>query len=197
MSVKLKLLRVQANLTLEELARAVGMTRGYVSKIERGLSRPSIGVALKLAAALHVSVEQLFGEGAGRDAVTITRAAGAKARLDLRGAPCVVAGTRPGHRMLAVILRPGEARSRRHPMSRHQGEELLYVIRGSIGLQLADRRELLGPGDCAHFNCAIPHQIMPAGRNDAEVLIVIAAESAGGRTAAPTGTAPRRPRPKT
>ncbi len=180
MSLKLKLLRVQANLTLEELARKIAMTRGYLSKIERGLSRPSIGVALRLANALHVPVEELFGESAERDAVTITRAATAKAKLDLRGAPRVVAGTLPGHRMLAVILKPGEAKSRRHPMSRHQGEELLYVLRGSVSLQLADRKELLGPGDCAHFNCAVPHKITPHGNADAEVLIVIATEAMAG-----------------
>jgi transcriptional regulator with XRE-family HTH domain len=172
MSIKLKLLRVQANLTLEDLARTVEMTRGYLSKIERGLATPSIGVALKLANALNVSVEELFGDAGQRDAVEITRATTSKTNPEVRGAPRVVAGSSPDHRMLAVILKPGEAKGRRHPMSRHQGEELLFVLMGSVGLQLADRKEWLGPGDCAHFNCAIPHKIT-AGSDDAEVLIVI------------------------
>jgi transcriptional regulator with XRE-family HTH domain len=172
MSLKLKLLRVQANLTLEELASTVDMTRGYLSKIERGIATPSIGVALKLADALHVSVEELFGDADRRDAVEITRAAAAKTNPDVRGAPRVVAGSSKDHRMLAVVLKPGEAKGRRHPMSRHQGEELLFVLKGGVGLQLADRKERLGPGDCAHFNCAIPHKIT-ADSDDAEVLIVI------------------------
>lgn len=179
MSLKLKLLRVQANLTLEDLARAAGMTRGYVSKIERGLSTPSIGGALKLAKALNVPVEELFGGSAERDPVTITRAADASADIDVQGAPRVVAGTSPGHRMLAFLLRPGDTRSR-HPMSRHDGEELLYVIKGKVSLQLADRKDVLGPGDCAHFNSTVPHKIMPLGDDEAEVLIVIATEPTEG-----------------
>lgn len=173
MSLNLKLLRTQENLTLEELARMVDMTRGYLSKIERGLARPSIGVALRLANALHVSVEELFGEAAQRDAVTITRAAETRANPDVRGAPRMLVGASAGHCMLAVVLKPAEVeKSQRHPMSRHDGEELMYVLKGKVCLQLADRKELLGPGDSAHFNRAIPHKVMP-GSEDAEVLIVI------------------------
>lgn len=183
MSIKLKLLRVQANLTLEELAQAAGMTRGYVSKIERGLSRPSIGGALKLAKALRVPVEELFGEPSERDPVKITRAADVRKNADLRGSPRVVAGTSPGHRMLAFLLRPGQVEagqspSRQSPMSHHDGEEILYVLKGRIGLQLADRKETLGAGDCAHFSSTVPHKITAIGDSTAEVLIVIATDPA-------------------
>lgn len=180
MSLKLKILRVQANLTLEALAQATGMSRGYVSKIERGISKPSIGAALKLAKALRVPVEELFGEPGEHDPLRITRAENVKANVDFRGAPRVVAGTSPGHRMLAVLLKPGEQDSSPHPMSRHEGEELLYVVRGRVTLQLADRKELLGPGDCAHFNSAVPHKLLPAGGDEAEVLIVIALDRSDG-----------------
>lgn len=176
MSIKLKLLRVQAKLTLEELAQAAGMTRGYVSKIERGLSRPSIGGALKLAKALRVPVEELFGEPSERDPVKITRAADARKNADLRGSPRVVAGTSPGHRMLAFLLRPGQVEAGQSPMSHHDGEEILYVLKGRISLQLADRKEILGAGDCAHFSSTVPHKITAIGDNTAEVLIVIATD---------------------
>ena len=176
MSIKLKLLRVQANLTLEELAQAAAMTRGYVSKIERGLSRPSIGGALKLAKALRVPVEELFGEPSERDPVKITRAADARKNADLRGSPRVVAGTSPGHRMLAFLLRPGQVEAGQSPMSHHDGEEILYVLKGRISLQLADRKEILGAGDCAHFSSTVPHKITAIGDNTAEVLIVIATD---------------------
>jgi quercetin dioxygenase-like cupin family protein len=76
--------------------------------------------------------------------------------------------------MLAVLLRPGELDGSPHPMSRHEGEELLYVVKGHVTLQLADRKELLGPGDCAHFNSAVPHRLTPVGNDEAEVLIIIA-----------------------
>jgi transcriptional regulator with XRE-family HTH domain len=175
MSIKLKLLRVQAGMTLETLARAADLTRSYVSKVERGASTPSIGVALKLAKALGVPVEELFGEPSDSDPVTITRARMALARNPAHGEPRVVAGTAPGHRMLAFVLQPGKGRERGHPMSHHEGEEIIYVLKGAITLQLADRSEALEAGDCAHFNSAVPHKITSRGDEPAEVLLVIAA----------------------
>ncbi|MGK9522668.1 helix-turn-helix transcriptional regulator, partial [Salmonella enterica subsp. enterica] len=48
--------------TLESLAEKSGMTKSYLSKVERGLNTPSIAAALKLAKALNVKVEELFSE---------------------------------------------------------------------------------------------------------------------------------------
>lgn len=175
MSIKLKLLRVQAGMTLETLAQAADLTRSYVSKVERGASTPSIGVALKLAKALKVPVEELFGEPSDSDPVTITRASKARARHPAQGEPRVVAGTAPGHRMLAFVLQPGKEREHGHPMSHHDGEEILYVLKGAITLQLAGRSEALEAGDCAHFNSTVPHKITSRGDGPAEVLLVIAA----------------------
>lgn len=39
-------------MTLDVLAEKTGMTKSYLSKVERGLSTPSIATALKLAKAL-------------------------------------------------------------------------------------------------------------------------------------------------
>ncbi|CAN7741069.1 cupin domain-containing protein [Variovorax sp. LjRoot290] len=69
-------------------------------------------------------------------------------------------------------------------MSHHEGEEILYVLSGSISLQLADRSETLKAGDCAHFNAAVPHKITSVSKDDAEVLLVIAGEPAQARDGA-------------
>lgn len=174
MSIKLKMLRVQAGLTLEALAQSADLTRSYVSKVERGASTPSIGAALKLAKALKVPVEELFGEPSESDPVTITRVADAHAMRPAHGEPRVVAGTSPGRQMLAFVLHPGKKQERGHPMSHHEGEEILYVLKGAINLQLANRTEPLQAGDCAHFNSTIPHKITSTGDQPAEVLLVIA-----------------------
>ncbi|MDZ4328674.1 MAG: helix-turn-helix transcriptional regulator, partial [Pseudomonas sp.] len=48
MSIRLKLLRKKLGVTLEALAEKSGMTKSYLSKVERGLNTPSIAAALKL-----------------------------------------------------------------------------------------------------------------------------------------------------
>lgn len=175
MSIKLKLLRVQAGLTLEELAQATDLTRSYVSKLERGISTPSVGAALKLAKALHVQVEEVFAESSDSDPVLISRAE-TKASDARAKTPRVVSGASPDRRMIAFVLTPTEEPVRNHPMSHHKGEELLYVLKGRVSLQLAGRVELLNAGDSAHFNSSIPHKITSVGKQQASVLLVVAQE---------------------
>ena len=52
--------RQEANLTQEELAEKVGVTRQTVIAIEKGNYTPSVALALKLAKVFTVSVEDLF-----------------------------------------------------------------------------------------------------------------------------------------
>ena len=57
MTVRLKPLRKDRGWTLEVLAERTGLTKSYLSKVERGLSVPSIAVAMKLAGALGVPAD--------------------------------------------------------------------------------------------------------------------------------------------
>jgi putative transcriptional regulator len=57
----LKVYRAMKNLTQEELAGLAGITRASVNAIEAGRMVPSVLLALKLATALDVAVDDLFG----------------------------------------------------------------------------------------------------------------------------------------
>ena len=57
---RLKERRAELNLTQAELAERVGVTRKTVNTVENGIFTPSALLALKLARALDLSVEQLF-----------------------------------------------------------------------------------------------------------------------------------------
>jgi putative transcriptional regulator len=52
--------RLQNELTQQELAERVGVTRQTILSIEKGKYAPSVGLALALATALGVTVETLF-----------------------------------------------------------------------------------------------------------------------------------------
>ena len=82
-----------------------------------------------------------------------------------------------GHtRIVAFVMNPTDEPVRNHPMSHHRGEEILYVLKGQVSLQLAQRTETLRSGDSAHFNASIPHKITSIGKQPASVLLVIAQE---------------------
>ena len=57
---RIKERRTELGLTQAELAEKVGVTRKTVNTVENGVFTPSALLAIKLAEALKVSVEQLF-----------------------------------------------------------------------------------------------------------------------------------------
>ena len=56
----LKEQRINARLSLRQLAEQAGVSNPYLSQIERGLRKPSAEVLQQLARALRVSAEQLY-----------------------------------------------------------------------------------------------------------------------------------------
>ncbi len=57
---QLREVRMSRNLTQEELARAVGVTRQSIIAIEKGKYVPSVRLALELARALQTPLENIF-----------------------------------------------------------------------------------------------------------------------------------------
>jgi transcriptional regulator with XRE-family HTH domain len=171
----LKILRTQNGMTLEALAEQTGLTRSYLSKVERGLSEPSIGAAMSIARALNVTVEQLFGQQADNDPISITRARDGKPGNTAAYLSLLAGG---GHSVLkAFVIRPGQDPGRTAAMSKHDGEEVLFVLSGSIQIQLGQRREIVEVGDCLHFNSRIPHRMKTMSTEPASVLVIVASRA--------------------
>lgn len=60
MQNNLKYIRKQKKLTQEQLAQLIGISRPYLSEIERGRTNPSVKITLKIANVLNVPVETIF-----------------------------------------------------------------------------------------------------------------------------------------
>lgn len=60
MKNNLKAARIQINLTQEQLAEIVGVTRQTVSLIERGKYNPTLKLCLEICYAVHKTLDELF-----------------------------------------------------------------------------------------------------------------------------------------
>lgn len=56
----LKRIRTEKNMSQGDVARALGVDRGYISNIENGKRNPTLATITKLAEALKVSVDELL-----------------------------------------------------------------------------------------------------------------------------------------
>ena len=64
-NLRLKSARAAKDLSQEELAKAVGVSRQTISAIEKGDYNPTIRLCVKICQALDRTLDELFWEGAG------------------------------------------------------------------------------------------------------------------------------------
>ncbi|TCF98646.1 DNA-binding protein [Paraburkholderia strydomiana] len=175
------MLRKQLGLSLQDLADRTELTKSYLSKVERGMSVPSVAVALKLSKALHVEVDRLFGEDSVQEAITVVRVADripmgqqqADRRMQTR---YEVLAARAGHkRLLPFMISPAKDFAVSE-FKEHDGEEFLFVHRGKIEIDFASHKVALSAGDAVYFNAQIPHRMRSVGAQIAEVLLVVSAD---------------------
>lgn len=166
MSTLLRSVRRQRGMTLEELADATGLTKSYLSKVERQRSTPSIAVAMKVARALDVDVAQLFSDDQAATSLTVDRA-------DERptGRYQALAATMLGKSMSPFVVRPTREFTE-HPHPAHAGQELVFVHTGRAELRYGEDIVTLQAGDCAYFDASQPHQLRRLGTTACEVLVV-------------------------
>ncbi|MFJ4441161.1 helix-turn-helix domain-containing protein [Pseudomonas sp. NPDC089422] len=175
MSNRLKVLRKKLGVTLETLAEKSGMTKSYLSKVERGLNTPSIAAALKLARALNVNVEELFAEEhTGQRRYSLVRQGERQALVGDGHGPGYAALTRQfgQHSLLPFLIQPPTAFSD-PTFKEHEGEEFLFVHAGQVEVDFMNERVLLEQGDALHFNAQTPHRLRSVGEQPAQLLVVV------------------------
>lgn len=142
-------------LTLQAVAEGAGLTAGFISQVERDLAAPSLSSLTGISAVLGLDPAALFTPPPGPD---MTTRAGDRpvwgidpARLGYER----ISTTFPGNVLRSVIIHeaPGH---RTEPIS-HEGEELFFVLSGSLTVELDGLRHVLGPGDSIHFDSRRVH----------------------------------------
>ncbi len=153
-------LRRKRGLTLAELAAKTGYDKGYLSRIERGLKSPSVAALMKLASALQVQVSHLFGESTVDDAIKVVRRDEAIAipqDADSGAMLQVVMPATDTRRLSVFLVEPGADPDLRN--SEHAGDEMLYVLEGSIEIGFPDRTVQLEAGDSVLFDGHLRHRL--------------------------------------
>lgn len=158
---KLRELRVQRGMSLQQLAAQSDVSAAAIHKIERGGMVPTITTLLKIAAAFNRPVSYFVEEqlGENRPVAHIRRGDGnpiftAHSGIDLAG----ISGPYGRFFLAGAIatVQPG-ANSGDKPME-HPGEELIYVLDGTFELDVDGEHFALAEGDSLHFRTDRPHR---------------------------------------
>lgn len=175
---RLRALRRQYELSLDQLAQRTGLTKSYLSKVERGLSEPSISTVLKLAQAYDIGVARLLGKAddGSDDYVSVVRH-NERDKFIRRGEGSLyryesMAGTRLVKTMDPFIVYPPRMHEEGPLSSPHAGEEFMFVLKGSVHIKIGERSFDLNRGDSIYFDSELPHSVHTISDEDAEVLMV-------------------------
>ena len=162
-------LRLRRGLSLAQVARATGVSVGFLSALERGQMRSSIATLRRIARFYRTNILSLF------------EAAGENPRL-VRPGHRKVLETTPGVRMELLAwghtamgphlfrVKPGGGSGESYS---HEGEEFLHVLRGEFEIWLNETEHYrLKRGDSLYFESSTPHRWVNPGRTEAWLLWV-------------------------
>jgi DNA-binding transcriptional MerR regulator/uncharacterized cupin superfamily protein len=162
-------LRARRGLSLAQVARATGVSVGFLSSLERGQMRSSVATLRRIARFYRTNILSLF------------ETAGENPRL-VRPSQRKILETNAGVRMELLawgntVMEPHLFRVKRGGGSgesyTHEGEEFLHVLRGAFEIWLGHTEHYrLKTGDSLYFESTTPHRWRNPGRAEAWLLWV-------------------------
>jgi DNA-binding transcriptional MerR regulator/mannose-6-phosphate isomerase-like protein (cupin superfamily) len=166
---RLRRLRTQRSLSLGHVARAVGVSIGFLSAIEREQMSASIATLRRLARFYQINILSLFdpseaNPGRVKPGERKILDAGPGVRMELLSWGNTM--MEPHLFRIAPSAGSGESYA-------HEGEEFLYILRGSLEISLVDGERLcLEEGDSFYFESSNEHRWKNPGKKEALVLWV-------------------------
>jgi transcriptional regulator with XRE-family HTH domain len=176
-SNKIKSIRKEKNLTLQDIADRAGVTKGLISQIENSRTIPSLLVLIQIIKALEVDLDLFFNDlGAHANAVPI---------LVQRKADYERFEKEPssGYEYFRIFtkkvkqstidivlleIQPGSSRD----FVQTEAFEYKYIISGSVKYQFLDQEIELGAGDSMLFDGRLTHNPINEGTEVVKMLVV-------------------------
>lgn len=170
-------------LTLSGLATLCDKSVGYLSQVERGITKPSVGSLQEISEALGVHVGWFFQPAPvedGAEARHVVRA-GARRRLtysrlsgtDYLGMTDELLSSNLGGQMAMVMTRYAPGASSGDDFDSHDGEEAGYVQAGLLQIHLGEDVFVLRKGDSFSFPSDIAHRYSNPSSEETIVIFSI------------------------
>jgi transcriptional regulator with XRE-family HTH domain len=176
---KVKMLRQEQRLSLQQLAVKAEVSAAAIHKIERNDMVPTITTLLKLATALDRPVSFFVEQDGQPNPVAFTSASDRPAvytphaGLTLAG----ISGPYAPFRSAAALATVDPGASSGDKALVHAGEELVFALEGRLTFDIAGTRHELGKGDALHFMGDQPHHWVNEGKVEARALWIALRDS--------------------
>lgn len=174
---RLRQLRRDLGLTLEDAGRRTALAASTLSKIENDQMSPTFDVVQKLAAGFDIDITELFAgapEGAGAGRYCVTRAAAGRPMETSVYSHRLIAAELKNKKILPFVTRiTARSLDEFTVWSQHSGEEFVFVLAGQISFHTEHYEPvILNIGDSIYIDSGMTHACFSTSEEDAHVLWV-------------------------
>ena len=175
---RVKGIRLDMNLTPEEMAEKVGISVEEYLKYEEGQEDFNFTFVYKLANVAGVEISELMeGSAPALTTYAVTRKGEGRPIARREGYKYLRLGSRFKSKLAepfrVIIPYSDEALNPPYELVTHVGQEMNIVVRGTLKVMIGDAVEILNPGDSIFFDSSTPHGEFAIGGEDCEFYAII------------------------
>ncbi len=169
---KLKSTRLRNDMTIQELAERSKVSSNMISRIERGLTTPSVEIIVKLAKAFGMSINYFVEEAEKASTVVHTLKGEGEPIFFFEDKHQIISLTQgirdPNFTVFYDTIEKGCSSGDGNML--HTGEEFALVLEGSLEFVIDGERYKLAQGDSIVFKASLPHRW--SNLNDGKTLVL-------------------------
>ncbi|HMK66396.1 MAG TPA: XRE family transcriptional regulator [Thermodesulfobacteriota bacterium] len=156
----IKKLRLEKQITLENLATQTGFSKGYLSKVEKSTKAPPVSTLGAIGQVLGVTISTLLGEESSYTPICLVKKNG-RPQISRVGINFGYSYEALAHKFANKIMEPFLLTLPVYPKKRtlyqHEGQEILFVLEGTMKFLHGLEEFIVEEGDCLYFDSGIPH----------------------------------------
>ena len=153
-------LRKNRRLTLQQVALKAGLSKSFLSKVERCNVSISVAALSRLADALGVSIGEFFdAEESDSEVIYVPRGQGKAVMRVHANLPYQyeVLIPRRGMRLMQPTIITINGRKTSFELRQHPGEQFILMMEGEMTYVCGSQEFQMRPGDCLYLNARTPH----------------------------------------
>ncbi len=175
-TAKLKDIRKEKNITLQELAEAAGVTKGMLSQVENNRTIPSLTVFLNIIKSLHIDINDFFTDFNTRQGSKVIFKKAAQYHPFEKENTVgfhyqrIMSSTIDEYHVDFVLLTL-MPNAQRTPMQT-DAYEFKYILEGKVEYTIGEEIFTMEAGDSIFFDATEPHNPQNIGNIEAKLLVI-------------------------
>ena len=168
---KIKQMRIQMNLTQEELANRSELSKGFISQVERDLNSPSISTLVDILECLGTNLKDFFNEDVLEKVVFTEEDVFVQDNEELNHTIKWIVPNAQKNQMEPILITLAKG-GRSNLYNAHEGEIFGYVMSGDVNIGIGNKTYSASTGDSFYYKANSSHYIQNIGTGDASILWV-------------------------